>query len=97
MNEKKLKTRVIHKHDIEDCWRLATNFTPKKGEIIIYDPDGKHKTSRFKIGDGVSNVNDLPFASGLPMCDETNDGQFLRVINGKVAWSTVLNAEEATF
>lgn len=35
--------------------------------------------------------------SGLPSCDSTNNGQFLRVVNGAATWSTVPNAEEATF
>ena len=63
MAEKKLnlKTRIIHKHEPEANWKLATGFTPKKGEIIVYDIDENYNYERFKIGDGVTNVNDLPF------------------------------------
>ena len=61
MAEKILKSRIVHKHDIEANWLLATNFTPKKGELIVYDPDESYTYSRIKIGDGVTNVNELPF------------------------------------
>ena len=63
MAEKNLKARIVHKHDIEANWLLATNFTPMKGEIIIYDIDGNYSYERIKIGDGVQNVNQLPFAT----------------------------------
>lgn len=62
MAEKEIKSRVILKHDTEAHWQLATNFTPKQGEIIIYDIDSNHIYERFKIGDGITKVNNLPFA-----------------------------------
>ena len=61
MAEKNLKARIVHKHDTEDNWLLATGFTPKQGEIIVYDIDDTHSYERIKIGDGTQNVNDLPF------------------------------------
>lgn len=61
MATKTLNGRVISKHDIEENWWLAENFTPQMGEIIVYDPDENYNYSRIKIGDGVQNVNDLPF------------------------------------
>lgn len=63
--EKTLKTRVVLKHDTEANWITAGNaanpFIPKKGEVIIYDPDGTHTYSRQKVGDGIKNINALPF------------------------------------
>lgn len=53
--------RIIHKHDIEANWIKAKNFIPFKGEIIIYDKDENHDRPRFKIGDGETTVNSLPF------------------------------------
>lgn len=68
MPEKQINTRIVHKHDLEVNWLKATNFVPKKGELIIYDvevdengntlalPDGRtepYRFERFKIGDGV--------------------------------------------
>lgn len=64
MSEKNIKTRIVHKHDVESNWLLATNFTPKQGEIIVYDIDNNYNYERIKIGDGVQNVNDLPFYTG---------------------------------
>jgi hypothetical protein len=61
--EKILKSRIVHKHDVESNWLLATNFTPKQGEIIVYDIDENYNYERFKIGDGVQNVNTLPFVN----------------------------------
>ena len=63
MAEKIMKTRIIHKHDTEENWNKATNFIPKQGEIIVYDVDATHDYARFKIGDGVTNVNSLLFTA----------------------------------
>jgi len=63
MTEKTLKTRIVHKHDTDANWLKAVNFTPKQGEIIIYDIDDNYSYERFKIGDGITNVNDLPFGA----------------------------------
>lgn len=63
MGEKILNTRLLQKHDIETNWLKAVNFIPKPGEIIVYDPDDNNSSSRVKIGDGVTNVNDLPFVT----------------------------------
>ena len=65
MVEKNIKSRITHKHDTEANWLLATNFIPKQGEIIVYDIDNNHNYERFKIGDGTSNVNVLPFQGEL--------------------------------
>lgn len=56
-----INARIVHKHDTEENWDKATNFIPKKGEIIIYDTDANHKTPRVKIGNGHNNVKNLPF------------------------------------
>jgi hypothetical protein len=61
MAEKNLKARIVHKHDIEANWLLATGFTPRQGEIIVYDIDENYNYERIKIGDGSNNVNALPF------------------------------------
>lgn len=53
-----VNTRIKHKHDIEANWMKAKNFIPLPGELIVYDYDTGRK---IKIGDGVTNVNLLPF------------------------------------
>lgn len=61
-HEKELKhIRIIQKHETETNWNKATKFIPKLGEVIIYDPDANHTTSRIKIGDGTTVVANLPF------------------------------------
>lgn len=59
--EKNVNARVVFKHDVEKNWKLATNFIPKKGELILYDPDTTYDYTRIKIGDGSTKVNDLSF------------------------------------
>lgn len=72
MENKKINARLAPKHDIEANWLKAINFIPFEGEIIIYCkeeegdvlPEGRTnliKYDRIKIGDGITNVNDLPF------------------------------------
>lgn len=77
MSEKNLRARIVNKHDIESNW-LKSSFVPKQGEIIVYDievdsdgntltlPSGRtepYAYERIKVGDGIHNVNDLPFVN----------------------------------
>lgn len=61
MSEKILNSRVQQKHDIETNWLKATNFIPKLGEVIVYDPDSNCNFPRIKVGDGTTTVINLPF------------------------------------
>ena len=63
MAEKIINTRIINKHAVESDWLKAVNFIPKQGELIVYDKDSTYSYARFKIGDGVTNVNNLPFTT----------------------------------
>ena len=67
MSEKKINSRIVHKHDTETNWQKATGFIPKKGELIVYDIDNTYDYERFKIGDGVTVVSALPFAYSKPI------------------------------
>lgn len=60
MNEKTFKGRVVQKHETEENW-AKSSFVPKQAEIVVYDIDDNYSYERFKIGDGITNVNDLPF------------------------------------
>ena len=53
------KEQIILKKDVTANWRKAINFVPKEGEIILYEDIPK--PNNFKIGDGKTKVNDLPF------------------------------------
>lgn len=57
-----LSARLIHTHDTEENWNRCVSFVPKKGEIIVYDPDDNHRYPRFKMGNGLTAVTHLPFA-----------------------------------
>lgn len=63
MSEKTLRSRVRLKGDTEENWLRAINFIPLENEMIIYNQDDNYSYSRLKVGDGVTNVNDLPFVS----------------------------------
>ena len=84
MTEKRFKTRMQQKHDLEANWLKASAFIPMKGEFVVYDievddagnslelPSGRttpYTYARCKIGDGLTQINDLPFlvdaASGV--------------------------------
>lgn len=81
MAEKKIKTRIQNKHDLEANWLNATGFIPLAGELIVYDVDDTHDAPRFKVGDGVlnaegkvvgTNVNDLPFITAETVLNIVN-------------------------
>lgn len=105
--EKTLKTRVVLKHDTEANWKTAGEaanpFVPKKGEVIIYDPDGNYVHSRQKIGDGKTRINDLPFSSVDPLTIVTFNydqyGEGLGITKNdydKLSKSTVIIVEQMT-
>lgn len=62
-----IKTRIQLKSDTEANWNKAgpkdgsAGFIPLSGELIVYTPDITHSYSRLKVGDGVTNVVNLPF------------------------------------
>ena len=63
-----IKSRIQLKNDIEENWNKAINFIPKKGELIIYNAESGENINdkarlfpRLKIGDGITNVINLPF------------------------------------
>lgn len=63
MAHKTLNTRIQHKTDTTENWLKAESFSPLKGELIIYQDSDN---TQAKIGDGVTNVNQLPFLFNIP-------------------------------
>ena len=102
MANKTLKTRIINKHDTEANWKKATNFIPKKGEIIIYDKDGTHLTPRFKVGDGETLVSSLPFVNEVDLSNYVTESELTAhtsntsnphsVTKAQIGLSSVVNA-----
>lgn len=83
MTEKIVKGRITHKHDVEANWLKAVNFIPKAGEIIIYDVDDKYNYPRFKTGDGITSVNNLPFCKSNAIEGVILDGNKLETDDNK--------------
>jgi hypothetical protein len=104
-NEKQINTRIQNKHDFEVNWLRATNFVPKDGEIIIYNkeldndlnllcslPIGRTKPfpyDRIKIGDGITNVINLPFAAGNQADWLENDTKQPGYINNRTHYYSI--------
>lgn len=66
---KYLQGRMTLKHGTEAEWNLAaekSNFIPLNKELILYDPDGTYDYYRYKLGDGSTIVNALPFEDPDP-------------------------------
>lgn len=86
MGSKAINTRIVNKHDIKAHWDLAVNFIPKQGELIIYDNKyidemGNEvvvaETVRYKLGDGSTNVIDLPFIDPISILNIKNNTAYL--------------------
>ena len=75
MAEKSLQARIQNKCDLTANWEKATNFVPKKGEIIIYSDGGGVGIPQMKVGDGATKVGSLKFA---------DEGQYLPLAGGKL-------------
>lgn len=73
MAEKSLNTRIQNKCDTTANWEKATNFVPKKGEIIVYSDGGGTGVPKMKVGDGATKVGSLKFA---------DEGQYLPLAGG---------------
>lgn len=84
MATKTINTRIQTKIDTEANWAKATNFKPLKGEVIIYDKDASHTEYRYKIGDGKTLVNALPF-SKEPIATKDVAGLVKSVKTGETA------------
>lgn len=61
MGEHSLSARMQQKIDTAANWAKATNFVPKKGEIIVYSDGGGAGIPRIKVGDGGTTVGSLAF------------------------------------
>lgn len=75
MAEKSLQARIQNKCDTTANWEKATNFIPKKGEIIVYSDGGGVGIPKMKVGDGTTKVGSLKFA---------DEGQYLLLTGGKL-------------
>ena len=84
MAEKSLQARIQNKCDTTANWAKATNFVPKKGEIIVYSDGGGVGIPKMKVGDGTTKVGSLEFISAT-------------VPDASVSISGIVNTGEQTF
>ena len=98
--KKIINARYQQKIDTSENWNKAVNFTPLKGELIVYSD-----LQQIKIGDGSTNVNDLPFINASSGNDNSaielaakmelvfpvaaEDGSIYTDENGNMDWSLV--------
>ena len=95
MSEKRIKTRIVQKHDIEANWLKAENFVPFAGEVIIYDADENHNSPRIKIGNGEQYVNDLAFVNEYEaISDDFIHTMCLSVTEGALAQSDIQELQQ---
>lgn len=82
MSEKQISARTQQKIDLTANWEKATNFVPKKGEIIVYSDGGGTGIPKMKVGDGATKVGSLKFA---------DEGQYLPLAGGKLTGPLSIN------
>ena len=58
---KEFLIRQQQAHDTQSNWEKTSGFIPLAGEIITYDRDENFSYSRIKLGDGITDINQLPF------------------------------------
>lgn len=96
MSEKYIDSRIINKHDTEANWQTHSDFIPLVGEIIVYDRDSTHNYQRVKVGDGVTNVDALPFINeNLPIANGDNYGVIKSNDIATIANGVVTNISKA--
>lgn len=75
MSEKQISARTQQKIDTTANWAKATNFVPKKGEIIVYSDGGGTGVPKMKVGDGTTVVGSLKFITAtVPDASATVSG-----------------------
>ena len=61
-----IKARIQHLHKTEVEWQVFEAENPEfifdAGELILYEVDQNYSVPRFKFGDGVHKLSELPFA-----------------------------------
>ena len=82
-NNKMINARVQQKIDTAENWAKAENFIPYKGEIIFYLIEGSD-LPRWKIGNGVDKVDNLPFADQKLTAIDDGYGNITLMFGGEI-------------
>ena len=67
--------RVQIKGDTEENLAKATGFVPLDRELVVRKPDEKYKYPRLRVGDGKTNVNELPELNVQPDWEQNDPTQ----------------------
>ena len=72
-----IKSRILLKTGTKSDWEQAINFSPLPGEVCVYTDRFQTEVNGelvwvpgIKIGDGGTNINDLPFIGDEYITDE---------------------------
>lgn len=76
-----MKARVSQLHKTEAAWDKLSGFVPAPGEFIIFDPDVQHSYARIKVGDGITELKDLPFFIDSAIDDHTTKRRLNEIID----------------
>lgn len=101
-NDKGYLTSYTETDPTVPAWAKASSKpTYTKSEVGLGNVDNvKQYSANNPPPYPVTSVNGATGAvtvKAVPNCSTSNNGQFLRVVDGVAAWSTVPNAEEASF
>lgn len=104
-----VNTRIKLKRDTRAHWNAATGFIPLEGEVIIYTDYSSYTTTEnnetitryvpnFKVGDGTTYVQDLPFVDKElrdMLIAHINNLDIHVTRNDKAFWNNKLNYDSA--
>jgi hypothetical protein len=85
MESPNMKARISQLHKTEAEWGMLPDFVPVKGELIVFDPDRRHRYARLKIGDGATKLQKLPFIVDFAIKDFLADQYDIVVDAGRVS------------
>lgn len=73
LNFIKVNSRISLRIDTEENWNKYPDFIPLNGELIIYSTDNLYPFQRFKTGDGIHKLAELPFIIHNPVWAGTSE------------------------
>ena len=86
-----ISSNFTNKHNTQAVWDTMTNYIPNKGEIIVYDRDDNTNYERFKIGDGIKTISQLPFYME-DLREHTQNTDIHVTAEEKAVWNTRTDA-----
>ena len=84
----KVNSRISLRIDTEENWNNYPDFIPLAGELIIYAVDNMYPFQRFKSGDGVKKLNELPFIIHNPVWAGTSESY--NAVKNQLAVGTIV-------